>query len=100
VACLLAAAGCSPPSELAVDRETFIDVYVELRMAALDRDDATITEAERDEILASHEINQEDLFAFAEAHGNDPVYMLQVWEEIEDRLNLDPQARPQADSTG
>jgi hypothetical protein len=65
VACLLAAAGCSPPSELAVDRETFIDVYVELRMAALDRDDATITEAERDEIL-----------------------------------NLDPQARPQADSTG
>lgn len=72
-----------------MQRETFIQVYVELRAAALGHDDATVTDAERERILSSHGVAAEDLVTFAEVHGRDPAYMRDVWNEIEERLNVD-----------
>jgi hypothetical protein len=89
---------CDSGSAPTLDRETFIQVYVELRIAALTQDDATLTDEDREQILAGHGITEEDLFAFADEHGDDPAYMVQVWEEIEERLNEDPEAEAEADS--
>lgn len=87
---LVALPGCgSGPAASTMDRETFIDVYVELRVAALGHDDATVTPGERERILASHGVAAEDLVTFAEVHGRDPAFMRDVWNEIEDRLNVD-----------
>lgn len=82
--------GCGPAEEAAIPRETFIAAYVDLRMAALDRDDARVPDAERDGILAEHGITPEDLVTFAEVRGRDPAFMRDVWAEIEERLNVNP----------
>lgn len=80
---------CSPTPTATVDRETFVQVYVELRVAALESSDANLAEEDRERILQRHGVSAEDLISFAEVHGADPDYMLSVWTEIEDRLNVD-----------
>lgn len=89
---LLTLVGCrssedsSPPGVL--DREAFVEVYVALRKAALTSPDAELPEEERDRILEEFGVGADDLIAFAEAHGRDPDYMVEVWREIEERLNV------------
>ena len=75
-----------PPDLLT--RETFVDVYVALRMEALRSPSAEIDEEARLRIMEEFQVDEEDLIAFAEAHGSDPAYMLEVWREIEERLNV------------
>ncbi|HSG49889.1 MAG TPA: hypothetical protein VLA43_18845 [Longimicrobiales bacterium] len=88
---LLALSGCGGGPDIpTIERETFIEVYVELRVAALGHDDATVTDAERERILSAHGVTAEELVAFAEVRGRDPTYMRDVWNEIEERLNVDP----------
>jgi len=81
--------GCAPEAPDTISRETFVQVYVELRVAALDRDDATLAAADRERILSSHGVTGEDLLNFAEVHSQDPAFMRAVWSEIEERLNTD-----------
>lgn len=88
VAALLLGA-CAPEAPDTIARDTFVQVYVELRVAALDRDDATLTAADRERILSSHGITEDDLLSFAEVHSQDPTFMRAVWSEIEERLNTD-----------
>lgn len=78
--------GPLPPDLM--ERDTFVDVYVALRMQALTSPQAELPEEERARILAEYDVTVEDLVAFAEAHGRDPDYMLEVWREIEERLNV------------
>lgn len=86
------AAGCDsrddalPPGLL--ERETFIDVYVALRMAALTADRAALPDVDRERILAEFQVSTDDLLSFAEAYGRDPDFMLEVWRDIEGRLNV------------
>jgi len=91
------ATGCNGPSGIdgdILDRETFVSVYVDLRMAALDNRAQEIHPIERDSILEAHGVTADDLVAFADAHGDDVRYMARLWSEVEDTINqnLDPDA--------
>jgi hypothetical protein len=86
-AVLLACAGCGGAEPQAIDRETFIATYVDLRRSALQNTDKQITPAQRDEVLSRHGVGEEDLLGFVEVHGRDVDYMAAVWGEVEARLH-------------
>jgi len=70
-----------------LDRATFIDTYVELRAAALQRGLPTVDDALRDSVLASRGVSEEALVEFAEVHGAELDYMQGVWAEVSERLD-------------
>lgn len=84
-------AGCGTsgtgPDEGLLDRETFIDVYVELRVMALHEGAPGLTDEERQEVLERHQVTEEQLLEFADFHGGDLPFMREVWDEIETRLD-------------
>jgi len=82
----LAAAGCGPEAPETIDREVFVQTYVALREAELRSPGAVIPDAARDSILGEKGVSDEDLVAFAEVHGGDPVFMEGVWTEIQNRI--------------
>ena len=91
VAVAWASTGCGggeevPPGTL--DRDTFVEIMVELRMAALEQPDAALAPTDRARILQDHDVTEDDLIAFARVHGDDPSFMAEVWREIEQGLNV------------
>lgn len=90
------APGCEEAETTAVDRETFVRAYVEIRAAALETEDAEPTEALREEILGRYDVTARDLVEFVEAHGEDVQFMRELWDDIEVRLEVD--SLPRADS--
>ena len=92
---VVVAVGCGPEApEGVIDREVFIEAYVDLRIAALDAENQEIGEAARDAILASHGIEADDLLEFAEVHARDLELMRDVWNEVEVRMDA---VRPDAE---
>jgi hypothetical protein len=90
-ALLLALASCSsdtaePAGGDVIARETFIAAYVDLRMAAVASPDFRLPPGARDEVLARHGVDAEDLVRFAEAYGRDLELMNEVWTEVEERF--------------
>lgn len=88
------AAACddaSQPAEL-IDRETFVETYVGLRIAALAQPEGELPEARRDSVLEAHGVTGEELLAFAEAHGDDVATMNEIWAEVQARLDSIPPA--------
>jgi len=87
---LLALASCGgdtgPVASDVIERQTFIDTYVELRLAAVQAPDFRVPPSERDQILARHGVSAEDLLRFADAYGRDLEFMNEVWSEIEARF--------------
>jgi hypothetical protein len=85
---LLGSWGCSfgESEENTIARETFIDVFFDLRVAALRNSDREITQAQKQSILDTHGVTEEDLLHFAEVRGGDPEFMEGVWAEIRSRL--------------
>lgn len=74
------------PDRGTIDEETFIEVYLDLRVAALQSPRMQIREEDRDRILREHGVDEEDLIHFVETHGADIHRMTRVWEEVSDRL--------------
>jgi hypothetical protein len=72
-----------------IDREHFIATYVDLRVTALSGEGRELTDDERARVLSEHEVTEEQLLAFAEAHGEDLPYMKEVWNEVELRLDAE-----------
>lgn len=95
---LVAAAcgGSAPPGGEPIDREVFIETYVELRLAALAAEDFVVSPEERDQILARHGVDQARLLHFAEVHGPDVDFMNDVWAEVE---RLIDERRPTGDES-
>ncbi|HUP53740.1 MAG TPA: hypothetical protein VM198_14765 [Longimicrobiales bacterium] len=93
-ACALAAA-CGAPGAGTIDREIFIEAYVELRLAALQSEDFEVAPEQRAEILARHGVDKEGLLRFADVHGRDVDFMNEVWSEVERRLE---ERRPDDDT--
>jgi hypothetical protein len=89
---LLASAGCRGSPDT-IDRQVFVDTYVELRTTALANLTGQIRPDERDSVLARHGVTEEDLLRFAEVHGRDVEFMAEVWAEVETRL-LPPESPP------
>jgi hypothetical protein len=90
IAFLLALASCGgdtgPVASDVIDRQTFVDTYVDLRLAAVQAPDFRVPSAERDQILQRHGVSAEDLVRFADAYGRDLELMNEVWSEIEARV--------------
>lgn len=82
----LAAAACGPSEPETISRETFVETYVALRAAELRSSGAVIPEEDRDSVLADNGVSDEDLVAFAEAHGGDVAFMEAVWTDVQNRL--------------
>lgn len=79
-----------------VDRETFVAVWVDLRLAAIASQGGTADPATRERIVERHGTSREELLAFIETHGRDIVYMERVWQDVETRMN---ELAPAADTT-
>ena len=87
---LCSVAGCSAPSGVEgdiPDRETFIAIYVDLRLAAMDDPAQDIHPTERDSILEAYRVTADDLVAFADLHGRDVRFMAELWADVEDLIN-------------
>jgi hypothetical protein len=85
VLCGLAACGGRVPET--IDREVFIDTYVDLRTAALDTDSTKVSETERTDILARHGVTEDDLVTFADVHATELEFMRDVWNDVELRMD-------------
>ena len=88
IALLLLAASCGgdaqgPVPADVMTRETFIETYVDLRVAAVTSDEFRVSADERAEILTRHGVDGEGLLRFADVHGRDLDYMTEVWAEVE-----------------
>jgi hypothetical protein len=88
---LAATVACSGSAPQTIDREVFIATYVDLRMAALGTDSARIGAPERDEILQRYGVTADELTAFAEVHADDLDFMRDVWNEVEVRMDVEPE---------
>ena len=86
-AALLAGLACDGPAEETIDRQVFIDTWVELRIAALDTDSQRIAAADREAVLERHGVTADDLTRFAEVHATDLDFMRDVWNDIELRMD-------------
>lgn len=88
LAALFHSAGCGNDADVArVDRETFVSVWVELRLAALASPGGRVDPETRERLVARHGTTEEELLAFVEAHARDIAYMERVWEDVEERMN-------------
>ena len=91
IALMLLATACGgdaqgPVPADVIDRETFIETYVDLRVAAVTSTEFRVSPEQRAEILTRHGVDGDGLLRFADAHGRDLDYMTEVWAEIEVRI--------------
>ncbi len=84
------ACGANTPNEVVdtIDRETFIEVYVDLRSVALRKTSRKVNAAERDSLLAMHEVTEEDLRLFLEVYHTEADFMRDLWNDVEARIAL------------
>jgi hypothetical protein len=87
----LTVAACGADTAETIDREAFIETYVDLRLAALDSDSLRLSAEDREEVLGRHGVTAADLETFAEVHATDLDFMRDVWTEVEVRLDLMPE---------
>jgi hypothetical protein len=69
-----------------IDRQQFVAAMVGLRAAAVRSPSGRVNAAQRDEILAEHGLDEEDLMRYVEVHGTNVPHMTEVWAEIQDIL--------------
>ena len=80
------------PDDDSMDREVFIATYVDLRIAAAETDGLRLSDAGREEVLTRHGISAVELSYFVEAHAEDLDFMRELWNEVEFRLDREPEA--------
>jgi hypothetical protein len=86
------------PEPATIDRSTFIDTYVALRTAALQRGNAAVDAPLRDTVLRAAGVTEEELLTFAEVHGADFDFMREVWADVSAQLDSISFQPPGADS--
>jgi hypothetical protein len=93
---LLAVAACRPGlRQSSISREEYVDLYVEILLAADEAPDSAAASDSARAILERHGLSEDVLFEFAQSYADDPDYLASAWQEIENRLrNPEP-----ADST-
>ncbi len=73
-----------------MDREVFVQTYVDLRVSALETDSQRLATPAREAILSEHGVTAEELTRFADANAADLEFMREVWNEIELRMDQPP----------
>jgi len=71
---------------MAISRDRFIQAFVELRKAALSSSDEEIDLADRDRILDSMDLTDQDLLTFVDVWGRDGEMMQAVWQDVDSIL--------------
>ena len=85
---LLLASACSSESAGdVIDREVFIQTYVDLRIAALETETQQLSDESRGEVLTRSGVTADDLVHFAEVHGRELDFMRDVWNDVELRMD-------------
>lgn len=98
LAALLGVGACRSGDPTApIDRDEFIEVMIELRLAAREFRDPSAFDSRKEQILADAGISDSTLMHFVRAYRNDPGFMSEIWEEIDRQVN--PPAL-EADTTG
>ena len=84
------ACGANTPNEVVdtIDRETFIEVYVDLRSVALRKTSRKVNAVERDSVLTMHEVTEENLRLFLEVYHTEVEFMRDLWNDVEARISL------------
>jgi len=82
-----------------IDREVFIDTYVDLRVAALETDSQRVSTPDRDSILTAHGVVVEDLDHFTDVHAEDLDFMRDLWNDVELRMDKTPSEQQQTSAT-
>ena len=90
-AALLISCGGDPSAPEPISRELFIDTYVDLRIGAVRSPGRVLPAQTRDSVLISHGVTEAQLLGFVEARGDDLDFMRGVWDEIELRLDAEPE---------
>ena len=83
----------APTDRPGMDRQEYIDVYVELLRASGTARDSAAAAEERSAILRKHGLEPGDLEDFVHQHADDPQYLASVWTDIEDALRADTSVR-------
>jgi len=73
-----------------LSRDAFIDVYVELRVAALRTEEGVLPDSARSRILADHRVTEDALHDFVDDRASDLAFMRDLWNTIEARLDSVP----------
>jgi hypothetical protein len=85
---VLAVPACSGGDPTApIDRDAFIEVMIELRLAAREFRDPSAFDSRKDQILADAGVSDSTLMRFVRAHQDDPEYMSEIWERIDEQVN-------------
>jgi hypothetical protein len=71
-------------------RDTFIDVVVQLRRAAVQYPDSALFDAHRAEILREAGVTDSMMNTFVARHNRDVQFMTEVWDSVDRRLNPPP----------
>ncbi|MGH7502807.1 MAG: hypothetical protein ACREL7_13760 [Longimicrobiales bacterium] len=94
---LALAAGCGRAGPTApMDRDAFIEVMTELRLAAREFKDPSAFDARKADILAAAGVTDSTLMQFVRVYREDPEFMSLIWEEVDERLNPPPFERDTA----
>ncbi len=66
-----------------IERDTFVQAYANLRIAAVETDSGRIAFTVRDSILDGFGVTEEDLMIFADVHAEELEFMRDVWNDVE-----------------
>ncbi|MGB1658644.1 MAG: hypothetical protein ACPHO4_14990 [Longimicrobiales bacterium] len=66
-----------------IERDTFVQAYADLRIAAVETDSGRIAFTVRDSILDGFGVTEEDLMIFADVHAEELEFMRDVWNDVE-----------------
>lgn len=89
-----------PDGSETISREVFIDAYVQLRVEALRAPREELPLEDRDELLASLGLEDDDLLNFIEVRGKEVQFMRRVWEEVDSILQTMREIRRTPDQRG
>ncbi len=97
LAAVLSVAGAcrSFEDEASLDRERYIDIYVEILRARAGAPDTAVAVDSTTAVLARHGVTEDDLDEFAWRHADDPGFLASAWGEIATRLR-EPQRQDSA----
>ncbi len=97
LAAVLSVAGAcrSFEDEAPLDRERYIDIYVEILRARAGAPDTAVAVDSTTAVLARHGVTEDDLDEFAWRHADDPGFLASAWGEIATRLR-EPQRQDSA----
>jgi hypothetical protein len=81
-----------------IDRETFVESYVDLRLEAMYWENGALPDTTRERILAGHEVTEDNLREFIAVHGRNVPMMEELWLEV--RVRVEEATRLQEDPRG